>query len=1076
VDPLPESPWSGRAIHDVFDAAAEQHADLTAIEDEGRSMPYAELRRRVDRIAGALACHLSAAHQHIALLVEPGAASSAAMLAVLQAGHAYVPLDPSDPVPRLEFILQDSSAALVLAGPELVDLAERLAAGRCPVVRLDDELDRTALPGSAPAPDPDRVALLIYTSGSTGRPKGVLQTHRNLLHYVRQYATFLRVTPSDRLSMLYTLAFSASSMDVYGALLNGATLCFLNVRQCGAARLASWIDQQRITVLHTVPTLFRKLVEPGGAPASFASVRAIDLGGEPVVARDVALGRARFRPGCMLVNHLAATEISVIAQQELGEGGDGVGAMPAGRPAPGVTVRILNEAGALAAPGEDGEITIHSPFLSPGYWRQPALTSSAFADDPDRPGWRIFRSGDLGRMTGDGVLFALGRKDAVVKVRGHSVHLAEVEAALRRLSGIDEVALVAVGAEGEPNVPGARLVAYLAGRSVDIAAVRRGAAEALPRYGCPAEFHVLESLPRTASGKIDRRALEGLERPARSSSRPASDPPSDPLEQEVAAFIARALDLPAVGRGDDFFELGGDSLRLVELQMELERRIGRELVPQDLLRHSTVAEMAALLRRRMAASHVPGSLLVPVRESGSSPPLFLVHGGAGRAGATPRLLDAVGGDQPIYAFRARGLDGQAPPHRRIVDMAADYISLLRRVQPEGPYCLGAPCAGALVVLEMACQLRDAGQKVAPLLLIDPPRPPRQQGLSRFLSRLAALWIASILARGAWTRSLVRWFQRRWVSGSEGGRPVVQPAWPDSHLQVWISLRIASYQHRLRAYEGPVHVLVSRTRADSFRSGAWKAHLTGDVRLYEVALTHGEVFDPANEESVTQLAGAARATREWLTKRAAGPRERWEAMWSRDDFAPPWLGRGVSKEIADAVECGWFATGGAALDIGCGEGAVAGWLAERGFPSVGIDIAPSAIARARARFPERPGTLEFHLVDVCRERPPDRQYRVLVDRGCFHELMAAEIPGYLETLTAVTAAGARLLLFVKAFRTGRPVGDPEERAALVRHVEQSLGGGFAVERVAETFLDAFNGRDEARALPGLVFWMTRVARA
>jgi amino acid adenylation domain-containing protein len=1076
ADLVPESPWSGRSIADVFAAAAAQHADRVAVEDEGGQVSYAVLRDHVARIAGALRARVSAPNQHIALLVEPGAASSAAMLAVLSAGHACVPLDPADPQARLEFILRDSRAALVLAGAEHVGAAETLAAGTCPLLRIDDAASHAPLePGASRAVDAERTALLIYTSGSTGQPKGVLQTHRNLLHYVWQYSTFLRLSPDDRLSMLYTLSFSASSMDIYGALLNGATLCFLNVRQRGAARLAGWIDEQRITVLHTVPTLFRHLLEHGDATATFASLRAIDLGGEPVGARDVALARARFRPDCMLVNHLAATELSVIAQQELSRAGNRPGAMPAGRPAPGVIVRVLDETGALVAPGEAGEIAIHSPFLSPGYWQQPELTASVFSDDPDRPGWRIYRSGDMGSMTADGVLSALGRKDAVVKVRGHSVHMAEVEAALRQVSGIEEVAVVAAPAVGGPPAQDPRLVAYVASPSIDVAALRRSALQVLPRYACPAEFHVLESLPRTASGKIDRRTLTLMERQTAAPSGSIADSPTDPLEQTVAGFVARVLNLPVVGRSDDFFELGGDSLQLVELQVALEGCSGRELSPQDLLRHSTVAEMAALLRRRMAASNAPGALLVPVRESGSLTPLFLVHGGSGRAVVTPRFLEAFGADQPIYAFSARGLDGCDAPHRRITDMAADYIALMRRVQPEGPYYLGSACAGALVAHEMACQLRDAGQEIAPLLLIDPPRPPRHQGLPRFLVKLSSLWVASTMARISWTRSILRGFRRMLVPQTEGAPSPASSPWPDSHIRVWIRFRMAAYGHRLRVYGGPAHVIGSRARVAHFRAGAWSAHLTGDVQLHEVAVAHHDVFDPENAEAVEQLSGAARAAQASLAERSGGSRDRWEAMWSRDDFAAPWLGRGVSTEIAEGVGSGWLPTGGTALDVGCGEGDVAGWLAEHGFPSVGVDIAPAAIERAREKFPERPGALEFHALDICSELPPDRGYQILVDRGCFHQLTADEIPRYVDTLTRVSRPTARLLLFVKAFRRGRPIGDLEERAAVVRHVEQSLGRAFAVDHVAETFLDAFNGRDKARALPGLVFWMTRVDR-
>ena len=209
------------------------------------------------------------------------------------------------------------------------------------------------------------------------------------------------------------------------------------------------------------------------------------------------------------------------------------------------------------------------------------------------------------------------------------------------------------------------------------------------------------------------------------------------------------------------------------------------------------------------------------------------------------------------------------------------------------------------------------------------------------------------------------------------------------------------------------------------------------------------------------------------RRRKEQREKWEVMWAREDFDAPWLGRGVSKEIEEAVAEGWFPAGGAVLDLGCGEGDVAAWLAAKGFPSVGVDIAPSAIARARARFPEAPGRLEFHALDVSAERPPRRGFRILIDRGCFHQLADEDVPGFVDVLLASSAPDARLLLFLKAFRGRQPMGDAAERARRTRRVEEGLGSAFRIVRSAETYLDPHRGSVPDRALPGLVFWMERL---
>lgn len=199
---------------------------------------------------------------------------------------------------------------------------------------------------------------------------------------------------------------------------------------------------------------------------------------------------------------------------------------------------------------------------------------------------------------------------------------------------------------------------------------------------------------------------------------------------------------------------------------------------------------------------------------------------------------------------------------------------------------------------------------------------------------------------------------------------------------------------------------------------------------------------------------------------------WDEKWRDQNFKAPWLNRGVSPEIIAAVDDGWLPPGASALDIGCGEGEVAAWMASRGFNSVGVDIAPSAIARARSTFSEIPGCLAYFAVDVCSQSPPDRQYRVLIDRGCFHQIPSADRPDFVHHLLAVSAPDARLLLLCRAYRDGIPMGDETERRTVTKAVEKVFSGGFRIVRSADTYLDPFGGKDRDRAMGGIVFWMER----
>lgn len=231
--------------------------------------------------------------------------------------------------------------------------------------------------------------------------------------------------------------------------------------------------------------------------------------------------------------------------------------------------------------------------------------------------------------------------------------------------------------------------------------------------------------------------------------------------------------------------------------------------------------------------------------------------------------------------------------------------------------------------------------------------------------------------------------------------------------------------------------------------------------------------PGSGLAVGRKAGpVATAQRPLDTRRRTSRRREWEAQWSRPDFAAPWMGRGVSKEIVAAVSEGWFAPGAPTLDIGCGEGDVAAWLAQQGHPTVGLDIAPAAIARARRRHPEIPGRLEFMALDICNQAPPNRRYGVLIDRGCLHTIAPPDRPDYVRNISEVAAPDARLLLFVKAFRKGKSFGDAAEEQRVTAEVESALESRFVLIRKAPTYLDPFDGRERDHALPGLVFWLVR----
>ncbi len=820
----------GRTIGERLARIALSVPERIALREDDERRTYAEL----DAAANAIARHLrnvrAPGAAFVALLFENKIPAIEAIFGVARCGLAYVPLDAGDPDDRLRLIVGDSEPELMLTERGLLDRARTLVPAGCTAIAIED-LTRAATIEPVDV-DEHAIANLYYTSGSTGVPKGVAQTHRNVLYFADAYARTLSIGEDDRVSLLYTLSFSASMMDMFGALFNGATLCAYDVRRAGVGLLAQWLDRERISVLHAVPTVFRGLASSLNPERRLEHLRAIDLGGETVFESDVELFRAHTRPDGMLVNHLAATEANVIAQHVVRHGDPcAKGILPVGKPPQGVEVQVRRADGSAAGIDEVGNLVVSSPYLSPGYWRRPELNAAAFAAHPDRADARCYFTGDRARIDGEGDLHFLGRQGSRVKVRGQSIDLNEVEAALAACPGVAKSAVIAAGEEGNPE--STRLIAYLAvaeERARDPLFVRRRLAERLPSYMLPGAFVFLHAMPLTATGKIDRGALARIP-PQRGPARDIEAPRGD-VEQAVAAMFEQLLRESPIGRGDDFFLLGGDSLSLVELQARVLDQFGVSV--SNFFDDATVSGIAARILRSRDPNQAPERLpvLFPIRAGGSASPMFIVHGRLGQPFVSPHFLDLLDDDLPVWAFQARGLDGCDEPNGTIEAMAQDYLNEMRRVRPHGPYFIAALCAGALIASAMARSLRDAGETVLPLLLFDPPE-------------------ARLRASVAEQDLLLRIKARR-----EEGRfqtPIDDPTYATAAVRTARAFELALWQHEPRPNDGPVLMLSSRQRMSRDNPKYLRKIFSGAIERFEVGSTHAEALDPRTPAFAARLA-------------------------------------------------------------------------------------------------------------------------------------------------------------------------------------------------------------------------------
>ena len=828
------------------------HGERPALRWGRRELSYAELAQESGRIARAIAARLDGQSGRVVLLLADRIQQIAAALGTLESGHAFVPLDPSQPPARLAHCVADAGADLIVAERSTRALAAELAGANMRVLDLDASLAGSALPRTRPI-QPDDLAYIIYTSGSTGGPKGVMQPHRNVLHSVRESTNALHIGADDCFAHLGSYAFGSPLIQVFRALLNGATLCRYDVKQQGLAGLAGWLAEQEISLYSSVPSLFRHWTSELSGDLRLPRMRLVSLGGETVRRGDVERFRQVFAAPCRFVNSLGMTEMAGFRRLVLDHRAELEGdIVPAGHAVAGTDVLVQDEQGRTVEPGEAGEIVLRSRYLSPGYWRRPELTAAAFRPDPADPACRLFRTGDRGRLRADGCLEHLGRADSQVKVRGHRVETAEVEAAILRLGTMREAAVVAcAGAAGDTE-----LVAFVVApqrRKARAAPLRAALGRSLPDFMVPARFVFRAALPALPSGKLDRGALAEAAR-ATTAARGAPAPrPDDALQRQLLAIWERFLRIDGLGPHDDFFELGGHSLIAVRIIARIQRDLGLALPLTALVETPTVAGLARAIRARDAST--AAAPVLTLNAAGSLPPIHCVPGAGADAFAFYSLARALGPDQPLHALQWPGLCGQRQPES-VEALAAAFVARLgEQPAPQAEsYVLLGSSFGGVVAYEMARQLRAAGRPVALLVLLAanrPGYPARRRDLgSRARLGLARRWLLPRGGKERWSRRYLLLGLRERLDRLRFAldrrlhpdRPAAPFSWRFAYVRELCYraadlYRPAPYPGRTvifrNEHHAPPHLF--ETRPDL----GWGDLLTGDVRHCVIPGAHGQ---------------------------------------------------------------------------------------------------------------------------------------------------------------------------------------------------------------------------------------------
>ncbi|MET9696733.1 amino acid adenylation domain-containing protein [Streptomyces sp. NPDC006529] len=825
----PDLPNTSLMFHECVAEHAVRTPGAVAVRQGDREVTYAELDASVHQLADRLRALGVGPEVPVGICLDRGPEMVRAVLGVLRAGGAFLPLESQHPSDRLKFIVEDSGMPVLITQSSLLGTVPFDG----PTLVVDDPAT-WAEPVEVPAPGlavtADNAAYVLYTSGSTGNPKGVTIVHRSLTNMLEGQRDLFPVTAEDRVLQFASLSFDVSILDLTWALANGAQLCTPPREALRAgADLANTLLDYGITVAMLAPSALAALGED-----RFPALRILQVCGEACPAElPQKWARGRRFYNVYGLTETAVWSVSTLLKPDCKR-------PPIGWAIRNTQVYVLDEDLQPVPVGVQGEVYLGGRAIGRGYVNRPGLTAAAFVPDPyGAPGARLCRTGDIGVQLPDGAVEVLGRRDSQVKLRGFRIELGEVEHALRELPEVQQAVVLL-----RRDLPEPALVAYVVpeeGVEPVVEPFRRALRAKVPAYMVPARFVFLDAMPVNSSGKVDKKALP-LPAADRLGSATEYVAPATPAEIALAEVWRTVLGIEQVGVHDDFFALGGSSLSTVRVCAQAAAR-GLSVSVRDLLELPTIARLAARATEAAERAAGPGAgqaadgakpvtSEVRLRE-GDGDPLWCVHPSGGSGAWYVPLARALPPGQPVRAFQARGLLGGVDP-TTIAGIAANYAAEIAAHGGEGPHDLLGWSMGANIALEMATQMHEAGHTVAPLTLIEPhlPHPAACE-------RLAA--VGRDMERGLRMRDRVRALApspERDAAAAElttlllgaGMSPGEAALVEQSPIEVWHSLLTALSAYELRPYPGHVHLLVGSAAAE-LPDGEPMPGLDVDFRTY-----------------------------------------------------------------------------------------------------------------------------------------------------------------------------------------------------------------------------------------------------
>lgn len=712
-----------KTVYELFEAQAEKTPGHAAVVCGDRQLSYGCLNKKANQLARVLRDKGVGPDSIVGIMVDRSPEMIIGIMGILKAGGAYLPIDPEYPKDRVAYMLEDSGTEVLLTKPGIaktLDFNKHL-------LMLDEERLYEGDGGNLQKlSSPNALAYVIYTSGSTGKPKGVMIEHKAIVNFIKGMTQEIEFTEKKAILALTTISFDIFGLETLLPLTRGMKIVMAGESsQKDPKALKGLMEKHVIDILQVTPSRMEMLLESSADSAGLCNLKEIIVGGEPFPK--ILLEKLRGRTAAKLYNAYGPTETTIWSTiKEVYA--DNV--LNIGKPIANTRIYILDKNNKVLPVGVAGELCIGGDGLARGYLNRVELTAEKFIANPYEPGERLYRTGDLARWLEDGNIEFLGRMDNQVKIRGFRIELGEIENLLSAYEGVKEAVVAAKDDENGNRY----LCAYLVSEKEHTAAkLREHLSRELPAYMIPAYFVQLDKMPMTPNGKINRKALADSGRLEESNGGIATGAlyagPRDYLEEKLVELWGKVLKRDKISIKEDFFEIGGNSINILQVINMISEEMDIELKMADLFVNKTIEELSEYIKEEKSGDKL--SCVQKLNKNKNGRIIFIIHGLNGSIYGYKDLAKLLENDFQVYGIQAKGLDGSCRMAKSIDEMVLDYVEEIKQVQAEGPYIIVGYCMGNMLGYEVIRELEAQNKKVGRYINIDE---------FAFLSR-SMLWIS-----------------------------------------------------------------------------------------------------------------------------------------------------------------------------------------------------------------------------------------------------------------------------------------------------------------------------------------------